>query len=66
VLNDAETPTRFFNPRRDIWEGHFEEESGGIYPKTILGEAAIKILNLNDPGRVIGRRLLAASGLYPR
>ena len=65
VLDDPETPIRIFNPRRDIWEEHFEVESGGIYPKTLLGEATVKILNLNDPDRVIGRRLLAESGLYP-
>lgn len=65
ILGDDETPIRFFNPRKDIWAEHFEVESGGIYPKTRLGEATIKVLNLNEAERVIGRRLLQEAGLYP-
>lgn len=46
---------RLFNPREDIWQDHFEIENGVIYAKTHIGQATIKVLNLNDINRVIER-----------
>lgn len=47
--------TRLFNPREDIWSEHFEQEAGVIYAKTKIGEATIKVLNLNEVERIIER-----------
>jgi hypothetical protein len=50
--------TRFFNPRIDIWNDHFEMEANVFYARTNIGEATIKILQLNDVERIIERQLL--------
>lgn len=64
-LADPQLPVRFFNPRSDIWEAHFEvESSGAIFPRTEIGAATIKILNLNHPESIIERRELIRFGLF--
>ncbi|MCF8246123.1 MAG: HNH endonuclease [Saprospiraceae bacterium] len=57
--------TRFFNPREDKWEDHFTISEGHILPKTQIGEATVKILQLNAPDRVLRRQLLMLVGKYP-
>ncbi|MBP6811735.1 MAG: HNH endonuclease [Saprospiraceae bacterium] len=54
-----------FNPRIHIWVEHFMVDHGEILPKSRIGEATIKTLHLNDPERLIHRRLLMEDGLYP-
>ncbi len=63
VLLPGKTFIRLFNPREDVWSEHFEMESGVIYAKSPIGEATIKILNLNEVERIIERNNLAAN--YP-
>lgn len=46
---------RLFNPREDSWQDHFEMENGVIYAKTDVGQASVKVLNLNDINRIIER-----------
>ena len=65
ILLPSETIIRFFNPRKDLWSDHFDLADGKIIPKTDIGEATAKILNLNASERVIRRRLLAQAGRYP-
>lgn len=55
VLLPNVTFIRLFNPRTDRWEKHFELTNGVFYPKTLVGEATIKVLALNDIERVIER-----------
>lgn len=43
--NDRETLIRFFNPRKDTWEDHFELNDGIIHGKTAMGEATGKSSN---------------------
>ena len=57
--------TRFFNPRTDLWQDHFEAFEGALYPKTAIAEATIKIFQLNDPDRVIIRQELVMDGRCP-
>ncbi|MBK6995184.1 MAG: HNH endonuclease [Lewinellaceae bacterium] len=57
--------TRFFNPRTDLWQDHFEAFEGALYPKTAIAEATIKIFQLNDPDRVIIRQELVMDGRWP-
>ncbi len=54
-----------FNPREQHWFEHFAVEEGEILAKTRIGEATIKLLKLNEPERLILRRLLAEIGRYP-
>jgi hypothetical protein len=56
---------RFFNPRIDLWEEHFELQNGSIYGITEIGKATERILKFNDVERLIFRRQLTEFGLYP-
>lgn len=64
-LNEDIPLARFFNPRIDEWFDHFEVFEGAIYPKTEIGEATIRTLQLNIPDRIIIRQELIKDGLYP-
>ena len=46
---------RFFNPRIDIWNEHFELESGFICAQTDIAKAMIKLLKMNEIDRIIER-----------
>ena len=48
-----------FNPREHIWEQHFKVVDCVFYAKTLIGEATIKVLKLNDVDRVIERQIIA-------
>lgn len=56
---------RFFNPRKDSWQDHFDFQNGGVYGKTDIGVATERIFKFNDPDRLIFRRQLIALDLYP-
>jgi hypothetical protein len=58
VLQPEMNFIRLFNPRIDIWEENFMVESGVFYAKSVLGEATIKVLRLNEIDRVIERSYL--------
>jgi hypothetical protein len=56
-LATSQIPTRFYNPRTDDWNAHFEVLSTGfLSPKTDIGEATIKILKLNHVDAIIERQ----------
>lgn len=64
-LNNILTPIRFFNPRIDVWDDHFEaDRSGEILPKTAIGEATIKILDMNHFDSVIERREMIRRNIF--
>ncbi len=57
-------PIRFFNPRTDKWLDHFNlETSGFIAGITPIGDATVKILNLNHPDSVIERKEMLLRGI---
>jgi hypothetical protein len=65
-LDDTnELTIRFFNPRKDRWQEHFEVNYGEILSKTPIGEATIKILDFNQPERIMLRQVLIDIGEYP-
>ncbi len=65
-LDDDTELVRFYNPRKDVWDDHFEmDESGMIDHKTNIGAATVKIFQFNHPDRIIERRLLWPIGLLP-
>ena len=64
-VNDHENPIRFFHPRKDHWEDHFEvEESGLIVPKTLIGKGSIKIFDFNHPDSLIERKELIRNNIF--
>ena len=66
VLEKSDDIIRFFNPRKDQWEDHFEvTEKGVLNHKTSIGEATIKIFDLNHPDSILERQVLISSGKYP-
>ena len=56
---------RFFNPRKDIWDEHFELQNGSIYGITEIGTATEKIFKFNEIERLIYRKQLIEFELYP-
>ena len=65
ILTNPTQPIRFYNPRIDNWDIHFKIESPGlIVPQTEIGEATIKILDLNHPDSIIEREILIANGMF--
>ena len=58
MLLPNKTLIGLFNPREHVWEEHFEIIDCVFYPKTLIGEATIKVLKLNDVDRIIERQLL--------
>lgn len=63
-LEQNPNPIRFFNPRQEDWSLHFYLDfSGAIVAQTNIGEATIKILELNHPESVIERREMLRLGI---
>ncbi|GIK55090.1 MAG: hypothetical protein BroJett015_07530 [Chloroflexota bacterium] len=54
-----------FNPRTQQWHEHFLVESGAIMPLTAVARVTIFVLQINRPGRIMVRQLLAQTGIYP-
>jgi hypothetical protein len=53
---------RLFNPRLDSWQEHFAWEELVIVPLSNIGEATIKILDLNNLERIMERQILLEAG----
>ncbi|MBV6427654.1 MAG: hypothetical protein KIPDCIKN_02176 [Haliscomenobacter sp.] len=57
---------RLFNPRVQNWFDHFEADSSGLLiGKSPIGQATIKLLELNDQERIKERMEMIISGCYP-
>lgn len=54
-----------FNPRTQDWFDHFEAKKGVLIPRTSIGEATIKLLELNQPNKVEERFEMTLTGFYP-
>ena len=59
------TLVRFYNPRTDRWNDHFQWNASRIEPLTDIGEATARLLEFNQPERIAFRKLLAETGRYP-
>lgn len=51
-----------FNPRTDAWDDHFRLEGAVVGGRTPVGEATIRLLQMNSEERVEMRAQLLASG----
>ena len=61
--------TRFghlFHPRLDRWSDHFRISGGIIEPLTPEGDITARLPRFNQAQRVVERKLLQTTGLYPR
>ena len=54
-----------FNPRTQNWFNHFEVRRGEVLPLTTIGEATIKLLDINQSTRVDARFEMMLAGCYP-
>lgn len=55
----------YFNPRKDRWSDHFALQGARIVPLTETGDVTVRLLGLNKRSRLLERRSLLASGLWP-
>lgn len=55
--------TRFYHPRRDNWQEHFELDNGLIRPITAIGRVTVDILQFNRATRIAERQLAMDLGL---
>lgn len=62
--DDTEQLIRFFNPRKDFWQEHFEVYNGEIVGITEIGKATTAILCFNQIERLILRKNLIEIGMY--
>ncbi len=53
-----------FHPRQDAWEDHFESVAAIILGKTMVGDATIRLLQMNTEDRVEMRAELLQGGDY--
>jgi hypothetical protein len=56
---------RLYHPRQDRWDGHFRLAAARIVPVSEVGEATVRLLDLNAPDRLLLRRSLIKAGRYP-
>lgn len=57
--------TRLFHPRSDRWAECFQLHGPRIDPMQAIGEATVKLLQMNAELRVREREVLAEAGRYP-
>ncbi|MGB7210152.1 MAG: HNH endonuclease [Pyrinomonadaceae bacterium] len=56
---------RFYNPRTMRWSEHFRLNGVVIEPLTDIGEATIRILQMNHDDQILERQVLSRRGRYP-
>ena len=56
---------RFFDPRIDRWQAHFQLSEAQIIPITDIGIVTATILEFNHHDRIMERLLLIDDGCYP-
>ncbi len=57
--------SRFLHPRTDRWAEHFVLDGVTIIPLSDIGEATARILDFNNPDRVLERQTVHGIGRYP-
>ncbi len=62
---DESNLVRFFKPRIDIWQEHFEIQHAKIYGKSAIGIGTVQIFKFNEIDRLVFRKQLTELDLYP-
>jgi hypothetical protein len=57
--------TRLFHPRQDDWNVHFRWNGPVLEGLSPIGRTTIEVLAINEPARVLFRRLSIQAGLSP-
>jgi hypothetical protein len=57
--------TRLFHPRSDRWAECFQLHGVRLVPANAVGEATVKLLQINEGHRLREREMLAEAGRYP-
>jgi hypothetical protein len=66
IDDDRQTEVRFFNPRIDQWDEHFQPlPTGELIGKTAIGRVTIASLNMNTPAQRNARSLWIRWNLFP-
>ena len=58
VLSDPERYIRFYHPRKDSWNDHFQLVGSVIEPLTDIGRTTLHILDFNHTDRILERQSL--------
>lgn len=56
---------RLYNPRTNRWREHFRLNGVIIEPLTEIGEATVRILQMNHEDQILERQVLARRNRYP-
>lgn len=64
---DSNSQVRFFDPRQDRWNEHFQidTELGVILGTTSIGKVTVNNLEMNSPSQVAARQLWIRLNLFP-
>jgi len=65
LIPGTSEPIRFYNPRIERWSEHFRLNGIVIESLTEIGEATIRILQMNHDGQILEREVLSRHGRYP-
>jgi len=65
LIPEAGKLIRFYNPRVDRWHEHFRLNGVVIEPLTEIGEATVRILQMNHNDQILERQVLSRRGRYP-
>jgi hypothetical protein len=67
IVPDASTEVRFFHPREDRWNEHFQVDtnSGKIIGISSVGKVTVEFLEMNSSSQVAARQLWIRLDLFP-
>jgi hypothetical protein len=65
LIPETDELVRFYNPRTMRWHKHFRLNGVVIEPLTTIGEATIRILQMNHNDQILEREVLSRRGRYP-
>lgn len=65
LIPETDKLARFYNPRTDRWQEHFRLNGVVIEPLTEIGEATVRILQMNHVDQILEREVLSKRGRYP-
>ncbi|MDQ3649386.1 MAG: HNH endonuclease [Acidobacteriota bacterium] len=65
LIPETSLLVRFYNPRTDRWREHFRLNGVAIESLTDIGEATVRILQINHDDQIIERQVLSKRGRYP-
>jgi hypothetical protein len=65
LIPETNELVRLYNPRTMRWREHFRLNEVLIEPLTAIGEATVRILQMNHDDQILERQVLSRRGRYP-